>query len=420
MSNFHHRPIPLWLAAAVAGAVFVGGLLIGNQLSGFSSGVVIKGHNNQPNELAGEVANASSTPLPDYLTKDVDFKLFWDVWDIVRNNYYDQNVPETQMFYGALAGLVGSLEDPYSVFMTPQGAEEFNRDLEGNFEGIGAEISIREDMLTVIAPLPDSPAERAGLKAKDVILTINGTSTVGMTIDYAVNLIRGPKDTQVVLNISRQGTAEPFDIKIIRQSITIASVSWSKLTDGQTAKIAVRQFNGETMSLFDQAINQIIADRGIKYVILDLRNNPGGYLDSAVDMAGEWVSGEPVVRERLRDGTETVHQTNRTPRLAGYPTIVLVNGGSASGAEIVAGALQDWGKGKLVGETTFGKGSVQDLIELADGSSVKITIAKWFTPKNRSIDQTGIEPDVIVEMTDEDYNKDRDPQLAKALELLRQ
>jgi len=417
MSNSFNRLIPLWLAVMVAGGVFVGGVAVGQGWRGYSSGVVIKGQEQSTVQaLPGAVANASSTPLPDYLAKDVDFKLFWDVWDIVRNNYYDQNIPETQLFYGALAGIVQSLDDPYSVFMTPQGAEEFSRDLEGNFEGIGAEIGIRADLLTVVAPLPDSPAEKAGLKAKDIIISINGTSTVDMTVDQAVNLIRGPKGTEVILKVNRSG--EQLDIKIIRESITVASVTWHKLPDGKTAKIDVRQYNGDTMKLFDQAIKQIIVDKSIKRVVLDLRNNPGGYLDAAVDMAGEWGSGKPVVFERLRDGSEVSHTTNNPARLASYPTVVLVNGGTASGAEIVAGAIQDWGEGEVVGETTFGKGSVQDLVDLADGSSVKITIAKWFTPNKRTIDQTGIEPNVKIEMTDEDYNQDRDPQLDKALELL--
>ena len=350
--------------------------------------------------------------------KDVDFNLFWDVWNLVKNKSYDKNIPDTQLFYGALSGIVALVGDPYTVFMTPQDSDQFQQDLKGNFEGIGAEIALKNGNITVVAPLPDTPAEKAGLKPKDIILKIDGTSTKDMSVDTAVQLIRGKKGSKVTLNIFRDGLSAPIDLRIVRDTITVKSLTW-EVKNNNIAYVKIRQFNEDTMPLFDQAINDILAKGNIKGIILDLRNDPGGYLQTAIDVAGEWDGTDTVVSEKLRDGSEIKHVANKQPRLANYPTAVLVHGGSASASEIVAGALQDWGKAEIVGDKTFGKGSVQDLTDLPDGSSLKITIAKWFTPKERSIDEQGITPDIYVHITDDDYNHDRDPQLDKALEILK-
>lgn len=410
--------VSVWLATIAILLSFTAGVYAGGQADVFGSTggqEVIKGAD-------PSVASSSSSVIkqdgkvPDYLVKDANFDLFWQVWKLVQDKYYDKNVPDTQLFYGAVSGIVASLNDPYSVFMTPTDSAQFQEDLKGNFEGIGAEISSKAGVLVIVSPLPDTPAIKAGLKPKDIIVKINGTSTEGMSTDAAVKLIRGQKGTKVILSIFRDGFTQPKDFEIVRDAINVKSVSWE--FKGDVAIVKVRQFNDDTYPLVDQAINEM-RSRGVKKLVFDLRNNPGGYLESAIDISGEWVVGQPVVKERLRDGSETAHAPTTATRLNDYQTIVLINGGSASASEIVAGALQDYGLAKIVGEKSFGKGSVQELESLPDGSSLKLTIAKWFTPKGRSIDEQGISPDLEVKLTEEDFNKDRDPQMDKALELLR-
>ncbi len=418
------RYVSLWLAAILICCAFSFGILAGGaapsllansfDLSVAKTKAKIK---STPATTTGKVLNTNAK-VPDYLNKDVDFNLFWDVWNLVKNKSYDKNVPDTQLFYGALAGIVAAVGDPYTVFMTPQDSNQFQQDLKGNFEGIGAEIALKNGNIIIVAPLNDTPAEKAGLKPKDIILKINGTSTKDMSVDTAVKLIRGRKGTKVTLNIFREDFSEPKDFEIVRDAITVKSLTW-EVKNNNLAYIKIRQFNEDTMTLFDKAINEILAKGTIKGIILDLRNDPGGYLETAIAVAGEWDGSATVVSEKMRDGTEIKHVADKQARLTAYPTAVLVDGGSASASEIVAGALQDWGKAQIVGDKTFGKGSVQDLTDLPDGSSLKITIAKWFTPKGRSIDEQGITPDIYVQITPDDYNKDRDPQLDKALEILK-
>jgi len=357
---------------------------------------------------------------PPYLTKDVDFKLFWQVWDYVHRHAFGRPIVDTKLFYGALGGMVAGLEDPYSIFMNPELAQEFNNELEGTFDGIGAEIGIRNSNLVIIAPLPATPAERAGLKAGDRILSIDGVDTTSMAVDYAVSLIRGQRGTSVKLTILANGDTEAKDIAIVRDQITIQVVQAElrKIPDGKTiAYIKVVHFAQDTDEKFRAAWQQLKA-RGANAIVLDLRNNPGGFLDQAIALSSHWVADEVVVKEKMPEQNFQVYRSIGPGDLADIPTIVLVNGGSASASEIVTGALQDWQLATVVGEKTFGKGSVQDLQEFPDGSAVKLTIAKWFTPKERSIDQTGLTPDIEVERTREDIEADKDPQLDRALELL--
>lgn len=412
------RPISLWLALMLVAISFVGGVAAGGGVWETDQ-TVIKGVDAkaETETATGQVTDTET--LPNYLKKDVKFDLYWDTWNLIKNRFYDKEIPDTKLFYGSLQGLVASLGDPYSVFMTPTDATQFGEDLKGNFEGIGAEIAVKNNQLLIISPLDDSPAMKAGLKPRDWIIKVNGTSTEGMTATQAVTLIRGPKGTEVVLNIYREGFSEPKDIKIIRDQINVKSLTWEYKNYNQIAWIKVRQFNDDTMPLFDKAINEISSKPEVKGIVLDLRSNPGGYLEVAIEMAGEWDGDKVVVSEKNRDGLETFHRAFKAARLNKYKTVVLVNDGSASASEIVAGALKDWGKATLVGLKTFGKGSVQELDDLSDGSQVKLTIAKWFTPSGQSIDEAGIEPDIKIELTDEDYNSDRDPQLDKALEILR-
>jgi carboxyl-terminal processing protease len=366
---------------------------------------------------SGKVTNQGAKP-PEYLSKNVNFKLFWQVWDLIKDKYVEEDVNEVNMFYGAQMGLLASLEDPYSVFLVPEIAENFNEELKGKFEGIGAEIAIKKDRLTIVAPLPESPAEKAGLRAGDKVLAIDDLDTSGMSLARAVNLIRGDKGTEVVLTVMhKDGNQEK--IVVIRDKIQYASVKYKLLEDDTIGYIQVSYFNEDTEGLFNEAVNNMV-NKNIDKIILDLRNNPGGFLSTAISMANNWIEDGVIVKEKSRDATKNKSfSASGQAKFKDKKTVVLVNGGSASASEIVSGALQDYGLATIIGETTFGKGSVQDLTELSDGSSVKLTIAKWYTPNDRSINLEGIIPDVKIELSAEDYNNDLDPQLEKAIEILK-
>ena len=399
------RPVYILFSLVILASVFSFGFTIGKQ-NGVRSVVPIG---------EGSVLGIGETPAK--FSADVKFGLFWDVWDLIKDEYVDQPVSEKTMFYGALKGLVASLGDPHTNFFDPAEAEAFRSDLSGSFDGIGAEIGFKDDLLQIIAPLPESPAEGAGLMTGDVIVTIDGVDTFGMAIEEAVSHIRGTKGTQVVLKIWREGFEETKDFSITRDTIKVDSVRYSVSEDG-IAVINIYFFNGDTSANFEKAVQSILTS-DVKGIILDLRGNPGGYLTSAVDVASAWIGNDVIAFEQVKDQQEALYGTQEA-RLFDLPTIVLVNGGSASGSEIVAGALQDTGLATLVGEQTFGKGSVQDYRDLPDGSSVKITVAKWLTPNKRSINLEGITPDVVVEYTRENAEAKEDPQMNKAIELLNQ
>ncbi len=356
--------------------------------------------------------------VPEYLNKAVDFNLYWNVMDILKNKYIDSDkVLDTELFYGSLAGMVASLGDPYSVFLTPQVNKEFTEELSGNFQGIGAEIGLKKGILTIIAPLPGTPAENAGLQPRDQVLAIDGVSTSGMGLDESVSRIRGEGGTEVVLTILSPDSEESRDVTIIRDVINIVSVSWSK-KENNTAYIKLSYFNQDTEQQFRAIAKEVLAANPDQ-IILDVRNNPGGFLDVAILIASYWIEDDVIVQERFSDGTIDKYQSRGKPIFSDIPTVVLINEGSASASEIVAGALSDYGKATLIGMQSFGKGSVQDLIELSDGSSVKITIAKWLTPNGTTIDKEGLTPDIEVDLTKEDYDEDRDPQLDAAIQFFK-
>ncbi|MBU0722519.1 S41 family peptidase [Patescibacteria group bacterium] len=366
---------------------------------------------------AGHVYNKYVTAPANKLTQDVDFNLFWNVWDELKDKYVDKNkLDDKKIFYGAIEGMVESIGDPYTVFMEPKVAKEFSDDLAGTFDGIGAEIGKKDDIITIIAPLADMPAEKAGLRAGDKIYAINGESTAGLTIDQAVDKIRGPKDTEVTLTIFRKVFDKTKDFKITRQTILVKSIR-TKIDDNKIFTITITNFNDDTSELFKQAAMEAV-EKNPKGIILDLRNNPGGYLETAIDVASEWVDHGVIVTEQFNPEKKNEYSHRGRARLKDFPTVTLVNQGSASASEIVAGALKDNGKAIIVGMKTFGKGSVQTLQELKDGSSIKITVAKWLTPKGYNINEQGITPDVEVDLTLEDFNKNIDPQMNKAVEIL--
>lgn len=365
----------------------------------------------------GFVLGIGQAPPAGVANQDVEFKEFWDAWNIIKDRYYQQPISDKTLFYGALKGMTEAMGDPYTDFFEPQGAEDFQNALSGKFYGIGAEIGLKDGAITVVAPLPDTPADKAGIKAGDMIAKIDGTETTNFTTEQAVSMIRGDKGTKVTLTIYRPSTKKTFDLDIIRDEIQVKSVNLKWVEGKNIAIITVTNFNTDTKDLFDKAVDEAVR-KDAKGVILDLRNDPGGFLDTAVYMAGEWVGDSVVVKERKAGKIfEELHGTGKK-RLAGLPTVVLVNGGSASASEIVTGALQDYKAATVVGTKTFGKGSVQDYVNLKDGSAIKITIAEWLTPNERTINKTGLQPDVTVDMTNDDYEKLRDPQLDRAVGIL--
>jgi carboxyl-terminal processing protease len=351
-----------------------------------------------------------------FSTKSVDFGLFWKAWNTVTNKY-DGDLDPQKMLYGAISGMMKATGDPYTVFLDPDEAKLFEEDLSGTFSGIGAEIGIKKDRLTVIAPLDDSPAKGAGLRAGDLINKINDESTLGMSIDEAVMKIRGEKGTEVKLTIERNGTEQEITIK--RAKIDVKSVKYS--VENGILVIKVSRFDENTVDLIREAESKGIS-QNVKGVILDLRNNPGGLLDSAIDVSSEFIKKGTVVTEKEEKKNKSRKYTasgdGKMVDADKYPLIILVNEGSASASEIVAGAIRDNGRGRLIGEKTFGKGSVQEIVKLPGSSEIKITVAHWYTPKDINISKEGLQPDVEVKLTDEDFNNDRDPQLTEAMKLL--
>lgn len=336
---------------------------------------------------------------------------FWQVYDLVKSNYVG-NVDPNKAVEGATKGLVESLGDPFSAYLSSSEKQSLDQELSGQFEGIGAELTLKDGLITVVSPLVGSPAEKAGLKAKDILLKINDESTDNMDLDTAVGKIRGKKGSTVKLTLARAGVDKPIDLTITRDNIQVKSVEWKMI--GNVGYISMNQFGDDTVNLADAAVKDLIT-KNPKAIILDLRNNPGGYLYDVPPIAGLFLPPSVVVKEKYKDGKEDQLSSSDVPLVPNLPMYVLVNGGSASAAEILSGALQDYGRAKLIGEKTFGKGSVQIIKDLSGGSALRITIAEWLTPKDRAINKIGIEPDikVIDQKTDSS-----DPVLSKALDLV--
>lgn len=362
--------------------------------------------------------------------RNVDFQLFWEVWSKLEQSFLDKEKLDARtMVYGAISGMVNSLGDPYTVFLTPEQNGDFKEDLQGSFEGIGAQLGEKEERIVVIAPLKDSPAQKAGLKPGDWIIKVNDEETVGWTVPEAVGKIRGPGGTSVTLNILHEGAPNPVDIKVVRDQIVLKSVEveYKKVDEScaqscpEVAWIRLTRFGDGTNDEWNAAVSQVRERYGnglVKGIILDVRNNPGGYFQSAIHVASEFIKSGVVVVQQNSDGTKETFSVNRLGNLLEQPLVVLINKGSASAAEIVAGALRDYKRGKLIGETTFGKGSVQSPEDLGDGSGLHITTARWIMPKGEWINGTGIKPDIEVKMPI-DASPSADLQLERAIEELR-
>lgn len=369
----------------------------------------------------GFLVGKNQVPVNACKPENLDFSLFWDAYNKLQSHYINpEKIDNQKVVYGAILGMTKSLGDPYTAFFEPKDAKIFQQNLEGSFDGIGVEVGLKKEQLTVIAPLKGTPGEKAGLKAGDLIVSINGKSTADMSVESAVTLIRGKKGTEVTLTVFRDGWTKTKDIMIVRDTIKVDSVTW-ELKDGNVAYIQIHQFDQSLSTDFRKIAFEILKSP-VQKIVLDLRNNPGGYLEVSQDIAGWFLEdGQVVTIEDFGKGKDQqLYKTSGNGSFKNYPMVILMNKGSASASEILAGSLRDNRKVELVGEKSFGKGSVQEVVNLQDNESfLKITIAKWLTPKGNSISEVGLEPDVKVEISEDDFKNQKDPQLQKALEIIR-
>ncbi len=397
----------------VAVAVFAGGFLAGNFVT--------------PNFFENDLLEIPSVEIEiesenlfenSKVFAEIDTETFDEVWATTMDKFVDvEKLDPEAMFYGAMKGVVVALGDPHSEFLDPEESEEFLDSLEGDLTGIGAEIGMRDDILTIISPLRSSPAEAAGLLPGDQIYKIGEEFASDFTVFEAVRKIRGPIGTEIILTIFRGDEISSREISIIRDLIDIESVHTEMRDDG-IAIVTVNTFADDTADEFQKALVDLALENP-DGIVLDLRFNGGGFLDAAIEMASDLLASGVVVQIHERGKSDEIIGVSGRAILPTTPLVVLINEGSASASEILAGALQDAGRATLLGETSFGKGTVQELIsEFRDGSTLRITVAKWFTPSGRDVDEIGIEPDIFVELTTDDYLAERDPQLDAAVEFL--
>ena len=379
----------------------------------------------QGNVVFGDTVNKENTDSEP--AEEVDMGLFWDVWDMVEGNYVNIDEVDAQdQVYGAISGMVNSLDDPYSVFMNPEETEQFQSSLDGELQGIGAELTVEEGKLIILSPLKDSPAEKAGLLPGDHIYMVfdvdlnDWVATSELTLWEAITKIRGEPGTEAKLKVLREGTEDPIEFTIVREQIDVPSVNLDFVErEGQNlAHLSIYQFGDDTFTEFEEAVREVLlADAD--GMVLDMRLNGGGYLDVSIEIMSEFFEDSRTgVIVKRRSTQDEIIQTTGSGQLKDIPMVVLIDEGSASASEILAGALQDYARATLMGEQSFGKGSVQELNDLSDGSSLRLTIAKWFTPNDRSIDDTGITPDITVPMEAAEIDTENDVQLDAALEYL--
>lgn len=404
------RFLGITLALLFAVGTFMTGLRLGEL------GLLTSGDDNK----ASSFSLFASTPTASQ--SGVDLGEFWRVWEILDNKFTNSGtttLSTEEKIEGAINGLVKSYGDPYTVFLPPADTQALSEDISGNFSGVGMEVGIRDGVITVIAPLAETPAERAGIVAGDAIVKIDDTTTESMRIDEAIRLIRGEKGTPVTFEIFRKGETELRTIKVIRDNIDVPTVATERKDD--TFIVKLYSFNAISEAKVQDALREYVKS-GAKTMVLDLRGNPGGLLQSAVSIAGFFLpTGKIVVREDYGDDEEeTVFRSQgRTLRdFAPKQLVVLVDGGSASASEILAGALQDHGVATVIGSQTFGKGSVQELVDLPSGSSVKVTVARWLTPNGVSISKGGLTPNIVIARTPQQYLDGVDPQLDAAIRFL--
>lgn len=413
MKKFIQVTLIAFLSLLLLAGAFAGGFMAGNftQLSGLGNLPFLAGSPLAP--LATPVGASASTP--DSL--EATFAPFWETWELVHRQYVDQPVDDVALMRGAISGMLAALGDEHTSYMDPAQFKDANSSLSGEYEGIGAYVDTTGDFLKVISPISQSPAEKAGVQTGDLIIAIDGEKMEGVNPELARQKVLGPAGTVVTLTIVREGVEAPFDIEITRAKITIASVE-SKMLESGVAYVKLNTFGETTTSELKAQLKELLAQNP-KGLILDLRNNGGGYLQTAVEVTSQFIAEGVVVSEKFGDGKSDQYDVLSGGLATEIPMVILVNEGSASASEIVAGALQDYGRGKLVGMTTYGKGSVQIWTPLSnEQGAVRITIAKWLTPEGRTIHKVGLTPEVVVEMTQEDFTAGLDPQLDAAVQTL--
>lgn len=349
------------------------------------------------------------------------FALFWEAWEILKRDFYGDLPQGQELPYAAIRGVLAVLGDPYTVLVEPSPRELERDSLRGHFGGIGAWVRQREDGAITLSPMPGQPADRAGIQEGDVLLSVDGAPVAGLSVDEVVALVRGPVGSTVRLTVQREGTGQTLEFVIRRERIETPTVEWRMLEEELpgTGYLHISLLGERTEVELLQALHDL-REAGAQSLVLDLRGNPGGLLDVAVRVAGQFLDGGPVVYERRRDGSERLYSARSDGSAVEMPLVVLVDGGTASGAEVIAGALQARGRGVLVGEKTYGKGAVQNVHDLSDGSSLHVTVAKLFTPDQRLIDGEGLQPDEPVAFPPESRERGEDPQLQRALEVLRE
>lgn len=393
-----------WTRAALV-AVLVLVIVVASAGAGFAAGWYLGPDARQQPPTPASQANIQE-----------QFQVFWEAWDIIERDFNRDGPLDTQkMIHGATRGMIEALGDPHTVFIEPAQAEILSQDLEGSFQGIGATVDMIDGYLVIIEPLQDSPAALAGLLPGDVVLEVDGQSLEGMGLMEAIALIRGPRDSEVRLLVHREGMSEPLEVDITRTTIDLPTVT-HRMLDEEIAYLRLSEFNGQATTRLQTALTELLAQNP-RALVFDLRGNPGGYLHIAVEVASQFIRDGVVVTEKDAQGEVTEYRADGQGMALDIPLAVLVDGGSASAAEIVAGAIQDAGRGVLIGRPTYGKGSVQVTHTLNDGSAVRVSIARWRTPSGRQLDKDGLSPDILVPI-DSEAPSGEDPVLQRAVEHL--
>ena len=407
--------IAVFVALIILGGTFSTGLIIGWMFSPDNNipfaDVLSPSDSRTPSRQPG--VNDTGTPAN---LEDL-FSPFWQTWQIVHDQFVDQPVDQEAMMRGAIRGMLDALDDRHTSYMDPDQYRQANIPLEGEYEGIGAWVDTTGEYLTIVSPMPNSPAEEAGLRPGDEIIAIDGEDMIGIDGNLVIRQVLGPAGTTVTLTIQREGVSEPFDVEVERAQITVPSVE-SEILEGNIAYVKLYNFGETTTRDLRDALQEVLNENP-NGLILDLRNNPGGLLTTAIEVGSEFISEGVLMYEDFGDGTRQTFNARRGGLATEIPLVVLINEGTASASEIVAGAIQDYERGVLVGTPSFGKGSVQNQIPLSDDQgAVRVTIARWLTPNERHIQEEGLDPNVLVEVTENDLEAEIDPQVEKALELL--
>ncbi len=399
----------LFLAVIIMLGTFSGGFLVGQAFP-----LLKNSGENLDNQITSTNPPQSSTGTEEL---DTLFEPFWETWNYVNEQYVDQPVDQTLMMRGAIEGMLSSLGDPHTSYMDPEMFQQQNAPLQGEYEGIGAWVDVSGEFLIIISPMPGSPAEAAGLKSDDQVIAVDGEDMTGIEGNLVLRRILGEAGTDVTLSIYRPSTEETFDVTITRQKITMPSVVGEMLED-DIAYVQLINFGDKTHQDLRNILKDLLKEKPVG-LILDLRNNGGGYLNTAIDVTSEFVSQSPIMYEEFGDGEKITYKAKPNGLATKIPLVVLINEGTASASEIAAGAIQDYERGILVGMTSYGKGSVQNWLPLQNNQgAIRVTIARWLTPNERQINELGLTPDIEVEITEEDITAERDTQLEKAIELL--